>query len=52
MAITYVTPTGTVLTTIAQLADYAFDTSGETGTTPTTATVVVYAHRKPGTPVS
>jgi hypothetical protein len=52
MAIVYTTPTGQVLTTIAQLADYAFDTSGETGTTPTNAEVVVYAHRKPGTAVS
>ena len=51
MAITYVTPDGTVVTTIAGLADHIFDTSGENGTTPTTATVIVYGHRKPGTAV-
>lgn len=52
MAITYVTPDGTSVATLAALADWIFDKSGENGTTPTTATVIVSGHRKPGSAVS
>lgn len=53
MALTYVTPDGTVVTTLAGLADWAYDHNpGSNTVTPTTATVVVYAHQKPGTAAS
>ncbi len=53
MALTFVTPDGTVVTTIAGLADWAADKRpGANGTTPTTATFVVDGYLKPGVAIA
>lgn len=50
MAITYTTPNGTVLTTIADLATFHFGREGRA--VPTNAELIVQVDRKPGTAVS
>lgn len=51
MAVTYTTPDGTVVTTIAQLSDWAQKKmpGAPGGNTPTNATYIVECYRKPGT---
>jgi hypothetical protein len=50
MAITYATPNGTVVTTLAELATWCFAREGRVA--PTNATLIVQADRKPGTAIS
>ena len=54
MAVTYTTPDGTVVATLAALSDWAQQkTPGAPGgTTPTNAEYIVTCRRKPGTPQS
>lgn len=51
MPIVYTMPDGTVVTTLAQVADHLFG-KREGRATPTNAEVVVMADRKPGTAIS
>jgi hypothetical protein len=50
MPITYVTPNGVPITTLAELATWYFATEGRAA--PTNATVIVEGYRKPGTAIS
>jgi hypothetical protein len=52
MAITYTLPNGTVITTLAQVADFVFQTRQGLSATPTNGEVVVMGDRKPGTAAS
>lgn len=52
MAITYTMPDGTVVTTLAQVADHVFQKRQGLSATPTNAEVVIEADRKPGTAAS
>lgn len=52
MAITYVTPDGTVLSTLADVSNFVFRRAGLANGTITTATVVIQADQVPGTPRS
>jgi hypothetical protein len=50
MPITYKTPDGTTVTTLAELATWYFAREGRAA--PTNAEVIVIADRKPGTAIS
>jgi hypothetical protein len=50
MAITYKTPDGTTVTTLAELATWYFAREGRAA--PTNAEVIVDGYRKPGTAIS
>ena len=54
MAVTYTTPDGTVVATLAALSDWAQQKlpGAPGGTTPTNAEYIVDIWRKPGTPQS
>ena len=50
MAISYTTPNGTVVTTLAELATWYYAREGRS--TPTNGELIVLADRKPGTAIS